>query len=201
MEVITTGNTKEDILFAALHLFAKDGYEAVSVSQIAGVLGMTKGALYRHYENKRDIFLHIVKEMEQRDIEQAESYNMPEGKVSDMPEKYKKVLLKDFIDYSKSLFLYWTEDDFASSFRKMLILEQFRSDKMQDLYQQYLVMGPVGYVKDLFENIGVKNAGNKAIQFYSNMFLFYSMYDGSIDKNEIKQQFEYAINEIAKEIG
>lgn len=46
------GSTKEEIMTVALHLFAKNGYEAVSASQIAGVLGMTKGALYRHYENK-----------------------------------------------------------------------------------------------------------------------------------------------------
>ena len=50
------GSTKEDIMIVALHLFAKNGYEAVSVSQITGALGMTKGALYRHYQNKRDIF-------------------------------------------------------------------------------------------------------------------------------------------------
>ena len=49
-------NTKENILVTALRLFAQDGYEAVSVSKIAGELGMTKGALYRHYKNKRDIF-------------------------------------------------------------------------------------------------------------------------------------------------
>lgn len=45
-------NTKENILVTALRLFAQDGYEAVSVSKIAGELGMTKGALYRHYKNK-----------------------------------------------------------------------------------------------------------------------------------------------------
>ena len=39
------GNRKEEILIAALNLFARDGYEAASVSQIAGELGMTKGAL------------------------------------------------------------------------------------------------------------------------------------------------------------
>lgn len=49
-------NTKEKILVAALRLFAVNGYEAVSVSQIAGELGITKGALYKHYKNKRDIF-------------------------------------------------------------------------------------------------------------------------------------------------
>ncbi len=195
------GNTKEDILLVALHLFARDGYEAVSVSQIAGALGMTKGALYRHYQNKRDIFLHIVKRMEQGDFEQAESHDMPEGDVDDMPEKYQEASLKDFVSYSKSLFVYWTEDDFASSFRKMLTLEQFRSDEMQKLYQQYLVAGPVGYVKDLFKNIGIANFEKRAIQFYSNMFLFYSLYDGAVDKNAVKHQFEYTVNEMIKEFG
>lgn len=54
------GNTKEEILTMAVHLFARDGYEAVSVSRIAGELGMTKGALYRHYQNKSGISLNIL---------------------------------------------------------------------------------------------------------------------------------------------
>ena len=44
-------NTKEKILIAALHLFSQNGYEAVSVSQIAGELAMVKSALYKHYKN------------------------------------------------------------------------------------------------------------------------------------------------------
>lgn len=39
-------------------------------------------------------------------------------------------------------------------FCKMLTLEQFRSEEMQQLYQQYLVSGPSEYVKDLFEHRG-----------------------------------------------
>ncbi len=64
-------NRKEEILIVALHLFARDGYEAVSVSQIARALGITKGALYRHFKSKRDIFDCIVQRMEQGDSEQA----------------------------------------------------------------------------------------------------------------------------------
>ena len=71
LEEMCMGNRKEEILIVALHLFARDGYEAVSVSQIAGELDMTKGALYRHYKSKRDIFDSIVKRMEQQDSEQA----------------------------------------------------------------------------------------------------------------------------------
>ena len=79
------GNRKEEILIVALHLFARDGYEAVSVSQIAGELDMTKGALYRHYKSKRDIFDCIVQRMEQQDGEQAVAYDMPEEDKEKMP--------------------------------------------------------------------------------------------------------------------
>ena len=65
--------TKEKILVVALHLFAKDGYEAVSVSKIAEKLGITKGALYKHYENKKDIFDSIVMRMAQSDHEIAQN--------------------------------------------------------------------------------------------------------------------------------
>lgn len=194
------GNTKEDILLTALHLFARDGYEAVSVSQIAGELGMTKGALYRHYQNKRDIFLHIVKRMEQGDSAQAEEHDLPAGSISDMPEKYQETSLEKFLEYSRDMFTYWTEDDFASSFRKMLTLEQFRSDEMQALYQQYLVAGPVGYVKDLFDNMGIEHAEEKAVLFYANMFFFYSLSDGSENKAGIRRRFEAAVQESVKAI-
>ncbi len=192
------GNRKEEILIVALHLFARDGYEAVSVSQIAGELDMTKGALYRHYKSKRDIFDCIVQRMEQQDSEQARQNEVPEESIERMPEEYQKVSVEDFVGYSKSMFEYWTEDDFASSFRKMLTIEQFRSEEMQNLYQQYLVSGPAEYVKDLFKNMKIKNPEENAVKFYANMFFYYSMYDGAADK--AKSQFEQMLDKIAEEM-
>lgn len=193
-------NRKEEILIVALHLFARDGYEAVSVSQIAGELDMTKGALYRHYKSKRDIFDCIVQRMEQQDGEQAGEYDMPQEDKEKMPEKYEAVSFDDFVEYSKSMFEYWTEDDFASSFRKMLTIEQFRSEEMQKLYQQYLVAGPASYVKDLFESIGIVNAKDKAAGFYSVMFFYYSIYDGASDKEKAKVEFVSAIKCLVQEL-
>ena len=192
------GNRKEEILIVALHLFARDGYEAVSVSQIAGELDMTKGALYRHYKSKRDIFDCIVQRMEQQDSEQARQNEVPEESIENVPEEYQNVSVEDFVGYSKSMFEYWTEDDFASSFRKMLTLEQFRNEEMQNLYQQYLVSGPAEYVKDLFKNMKIKNPEENAVKFYANMFFYYSMYDGAADK--AKSQFEQMLDKIAEEM-
>ena len=193
-------NRKEEILIVALHLFARDGYEAVSVSQIAGELDMTKGALYRHYKSKRDIFDCIVQRMEQQDGEQAGENEVPEESIEKTPEEYQNVSLDDFVEYSKSMFEYWTVDDFASSFRKMLTIEQFRSEEMQNLYQQYLVSGPTEYVKDLFENMEIKNPEENAVKFYANMFFYYSMYDGSADKAKVKCQFEHMLDKIVEEM-
>ena len=192
------GNRKEEILIVALHLFARDGYEAVSVSQIAGELDMTEGALYRHYKSKRDIFDCIVQRMEQQDSEQARQNEVPEESIEKVPEEYQNVSVEDFVGYSKSMFEYWTEDDFASSFRKMLTIEQFRSEEMQNLYQQYLVSGPAEYVKDLFKNMEIKNPEENAVKFYANMFFYYSMYDGAADK--ARSQFEQMLDKIAEEM-
>ena len=194
------GNRKEEILIVALHLFARDGYEAVSVSQIAGELDMTKGALYRHYKSKRDIFDCIVQRMEQQDSEQARQNEVSEESIENVPEEYQNVSVEDFVGYSKSMFEYWTEDDFASSFRKMLTLEQFRNEEMQNLYQQYLVSGPAEYVKDLFKNMEIKNPEEEAVKFYANMFFYYSVYDGATDKTKAKCQFEYMLDKIVEEM-
>ena len=194
------GNRKEEILIVALHLFARDGYEAVSVSQIAGELDMTKGALYRHYKSKRDIFDCIVKRMEQQDSEQARQNEVPEESIEKVPEEYQNVSVEDFVGYSKSMFEYWTEDDFASSFRKMLTIEQFRSEEMQNLYQRYLVSGPAEYVKDLFKNMKIKDPEENAVKFYANMFFYYSVYDGAADKAKAKCQFEQMLDKIVEEM-
>ena len=87
--------------------------------KIAGELDMTKGALYRHYKSKRDIFDCIVERMEQGDSEQAAEYDMSEDDKESMPDQYKTVSLEEFVEYSKSMFAYWTEDDFASVISSM----------------------------------------------------------------------------------
>lgn len=155
---------------------------------------MTKGALYKHYQNKRDIFDHIVTRMEEGDAKQAGTYELPEGTLSEMEEKYHDVSLKQFGEFCKAQFAYWTEDDFASSFRKMLTLEQFRSEEMQRLYQQYLVAGPLGYVRDIFASIDVQACDEQAEFLYALMFFFYSMYDGAEDKEKVMEQFEKTLD-------
>jgi AcrR family transcriptional regulator len=52
-------NTRERILDAALDLFIEQGFDGTSLRQIAEVLGVTKAALYYHFESKDDILLAL----------------------------------------------------------------------------------------------------------------------------------------------
>ncbi len=188
--------TKERILQTALRLFAANGYEAVSVSDIAGALNVTKGALYRHYRSKRDIFDCILARMEQRDAEQGKAHDLPEGTRTEMENAYEAARLEEIISFSKAMFRYWTQDEFASQFRKMLTLEQFRSAEMGRLYQQYLVSGPLDYLTDLFSAHGMPQPREKAAACYGPMFLLYSVYDGTEDREGVTRLLDQCMENV-----
>ena len=57
------GNTKQEILEASLDLFSVQGFEATSISQIAGVVGIRKASLYSHFESKQAILDALVKDV------------------------------------------------------------------------------------------------------------------------------------------
>lgn len=62
----TTGH----LLAAARALFAADGYAATSLDEVVAKAGLTKGALYHHFNGKRDLFAAVF-EFEQRELADA----------------------------------------------------------------------------------------------------------------------------------
>lgn len=95
------------------------------------------------------------------------------------PQAYEQSSVADLIAFSKMQFRYWTEDAFASSFRKMLTVEQYRSEEMNRLYHQYLGSGPLSYVADLL------GSREEALLLYGPMHMLYSIYDEASDKTSV----------------
>lgn len=178
-------DTRERILMTALRLFARDGYEAVSVSAIAGELGMTKGALYKHYKNKRDIFDCIVDRMVQIDAQRASLYQVPEQSAEAAPESYQNISMDNIRDFTIAQFEFWTQDEFASNFRRMLTLEQFRSAEMAELYNNCIAAGPVAYMGDIFRGMMQEGALQQAdpkqlaLEYYAPLHLLIQISDGA----------------------
>lgn len=193
-------NTKEKILIASLHLFARDGYEAVSVSDIAKQLDITKGALYKHYQNKQDIFDSIVKRMYEIDEQRAISYQVPSVTYEENPLLYQDISIDHFKEFTKAQFLFWLDNDFAYHFRKMLVLEQYRNQEIAQLYNACLVEGPIDYTKDIFQEM-IKNgvllqndANQLALEFYAPFYLFLNMSDLTYQKEKYRKMFDDHLN-------
>jgi AcrR family transcriptional regulator len=58
--------TRERILDVALRLFADKGYEATSMREIAAQLGISKAALYYHFDSKAEIVRAMLADTELR---------------------------------------------------------------------------------------------------------------------------------------
>ena len=181
------GDTKERILEVALELFAETGYLGTSMSDIAGRLGITKGALYKHYAGKQEILDSIVERMNHMDYERAEEYEMPETQPDGFAEAYLHTPIAKIRAYSMAQFDHWTKESFSSNFRKMLTLEQYRDPALARLYQNYLAAGPLAYMAAIFRKLTDSDqaAMELALAFYGPMYLLYSVYDGAEDKDSV----------------
>ena len=181
------GDTKERILETALELFAQSGYLGTSMSDIAKQLGITKGALYKHYTSKQEILDSIVERMNRMDYERAEEYEMPEDEPDGFAQAYIQTPIDKIRAYSMAQFDHWTKERFSSNFRKMLTLEQYRDPKLARLYHDYLATGPTEYMAAVFRKLTDSDdaAMQLALEFYGPMFLLYSVYDGATDKDTV----------------
>ena len=181
------GDTKERIIDVALELFAQSGYLGTSMSDIAKQLGITKGALYKHYTGKQEILDSIVERMNKMDYERAEEYEMPETEPDGFAETYMSTPIQNIRAYAMAQFDHWTKEHSSSNSRKMLTLEQYRDPKLAQLYHDYLATGPTEYMAAIFRKLTDSDdaAMQLALEFYGPMFLLYSVYDGASDKDSI----------------
>lgn len=196
------GTTKERILETALELFAEKGYLGTSMRDIAQRLGITKGALYKHYAGKQEILDSIVERMSRMDYERAAEYEMPETQPDGFAEAYLHTPIEKIRTYSMAQFDHWTKDPFASNFRKMLTLEQYRDPKLKQLYHDYLAAGPAEYMAAIFRSLTDSDeaAMQLALEFYGPMFLLYSVYDGAAEKECVATMLRTHIDRLIAKI-
>ena len=123
------GNTKQEILEAALELFSVQGFEATSVSQIADAVGIRKASLYSHFENKQAILDALVKNVlaqyEEHSIFARTDWEKDADHLPLTPDAAVQMVLGQI--------RYILHDPAISRARKMLVIEQFQNPELAKL--------------------------------------------------------------------
>jgi len=75
-----TAVRKRQIVDAARNLIIRKGSEHVTIREMAKAIGLTEGALYRHFKSKNDILSFLVNDIEETlltDVDAARLENLP----------------------------------------------------------------------------------------------------------------------------
>ena len=126
------GNTKQEILEASLELFSVQGFEATSISQIAGAVGIRKASLYSHFESKQAILDAIVKDV----LEQYEKHSIFAGGLWERSSaaKNNQTMTPDTAaEMIMGQIRYILHDPHIRKARKMLVMEQFQNPELAKL--------------------------------------------------------------------
>ncbi|MDD6527535.1 MAG: TetR/AcrR family transcriptional regulator [Oscillospiraceae bacterium] len=121
--------TKEEILNAALTVFAQKGYEGALLRDISASLGITKPALYKHFESKEALWNAM--------IDSAQRYYSEHiGLISDIPipddwEEFRELSLRQ-INFT-------LHDKTVRCVRRLLMKEQFRDERIGTLATRHFV--------------------------------------------------------------
>ena len=126
------GNTKQEILNAALDLFSVQGFEATSISQIANAVGIRKASLYSHFENKQAILVAIVKEVLERYAEHS-IFALANWDDPDFTKDKQDMTPDAAVQMIQGQLRYILHDPAISRARKMLTIEQFQNADLAKL--------------------------------------------------------------------
>lgn len=143
-------DTKSKILEKALELFASNGYDSVSVGEIARAVGIKAPSLYSHYPSKQAIFDAIISDVSEKYEHYTNGINIH------MHESVKDVSLftgineESLIQKVHQIFDFSLHDATISRFRRMTTIEQFRSPELSDLYTERYIDRMISYHADIF---------------------------------------------------
>ena len=143
------GNTKQEILEASLELFSVQGFEATSISQIAGAVGIRKASLYSHFESKQAILDAIVKDV----LEQYGEHSIFARANWEKDADNLPLTTDGAVKMIQGQIRYILHDPAISRARKMLVIEQFQNPELAKLQTKQNYSDVLGYFTGLVKQL------------------------------------------------
>lgn len=145
--------TKEKIMDVALHMFSERGYEAVSIRDICGEVGIKESTLYYHFKNKMDILDSLIAKFKDH-INGLLSHIDEIPQMPSRKTKKKNAGSTDIIDsYMMDSYLF---DPFCNLMIRLMMIEQFHNEEMRALYEKTMFNDPYDIYLRVFRMLATK---------------------------------------------
>lgn len=184
-------STKDLILEEALQQFSEKGFAGTSMSEIAKPLGITKAALYKHFESKQQIFDEIIAESEKRYTEIFEKLSVHfDGGQPDKQDVavYSSISIEGLCESVLTFVRFSMNDEYSRQVRRMLTISQFQTAELSGMFTKRYVDTMLEYDERLFEQLigsGIISSGDPkalAAMFYAPVLMYMGIWDRQPDK-------------------
>lgn len=115
---------KQEILQAAILVYADKGYSATEVGDIAAKAGLARGLLYHYFENKQTLFRELYEHMMSKTKQTTISHFGQEGSALELLNEYAGLVCRQVMEepavaryymrISLDIHFLYTEDQFSS---------------------------------------------------------------------------------------
>lgn len=146
-------DTKQKIIECALELFSSNGYDSVSVGEIAKAVGIKAPSLYNHFESKQAIFDAIVKSTAEQYERDTEQVNVHIGDADRDISEFGEITEEALVQKVRHIFNYSLDNEIVCRFRRMMTIEQFRTKELSELYTKRFVDRLVDYHSGIFKGL------------------------------------------------
>ena len=146
-------DTKQRILEKALELFSAQGYDSVSVGEIAAAVGIKAPSLYNHFSGKQAIFDAIVEATAAQYAADTERIAIHVQDATQDTAAFLYVSEETLFEKVRQIFEYSLHEPTISRFRRMMTLEQFRSPALAALYTKRYVDRMLVYHAGIFRGL------------------------------------------------
>ena len=144
-------DTKQRILDKALELFSTQGYDSVSVGEIAKAVGIKAPSLYNHFPSKQAIFDAIMEATAAQYEADTDQINIHvQNAAQDIPV-FTEITADALFEKVRQIFEYSLHNETISRFRRMMTIEQFRSPELAALYSRRYVERVLDYHAGIFQ--------------------------------------------------
>ena len=144
-------DTKQRILDKALELFSTQGYDSVSVGEIAKAVGIKAPSLYNHFPSKQAIFDAILESTAAQYEADTDRINIHvQNAAQDIPV-FTEITAGALFKKVRQIFEYSLHNETISRFRRMMTIEQFRSPELAALYSKRYVERVLDYHAGIFQ--------------------------------------------------